>query len=161
MNTARQYLSLKINSKEEAPVNYWIFVTNEDDNAFAQILDSRIWGFENMPVRRLLPEIGDRAVFYLAGDGRGYFAGETRLSSTIDVPAERKGIGGPISASIDMDDIKRWPSAVQFKLREPRNREKLSMIRNKNKWGSIFQGSIKEITEQDYRQIKELVGECR
>lgn len=144
---------------------YWILVVKDHRGRGKefipgiQILQNRVkYGFwvisSKNPLRRRV-KAGDRGIFYVAGAGGGFFAGECTIKSeerAMDSHHRSLLEGYPSTLLDHYFEIEGhlWPS---FK---PLSEmiDKLSFITNKERWWAHLQGTLKQITAMDFEEIR-------
>src|SRR5215472_312221 len=144
--------------KEES-MKYWIFITTEHKvdgeifrarNVYQQRMRDKFWGFEQC--RKNLSE-GDQVVFYV-GVPEKVFAGTATLDSKSFEPSadekNRLDHGKQhyrAAHGVWLRDIQTWdtPRRVEDVL------PNLKFVQNKSSWGAYFQGSVREIIDEDFR----------
>jgi predicted RNA-binding protein with PUA-like domain len=145
-------------------MNYWIFVIVGENapEIFNLLLGKKNWGFWKTSQTRKKIEalkIGDKAVFYIGGQKGKYLAGEATLISDLSKP-DRSSLNfperGPLDGLVYFDEINLWDNKPVY-LTDEFTREKLDFIKNKNKWGIAFRQSLLSISENEYKQIKQLI----
>lgn len=145
-------------------MNYWIFVIGGEgaSEVFQRLLGMKNWGFWiNSAVRKKVESLrkGDVVIFYVGGPNGKYFAGEAILTSDICKP-NRASINmperGPLGGMVYFDSIDLWGNK-KINLTDI-IREQLYFIKNKRNWGATFRQSIVSITEQTYKDIKNLTN---
>jgi len=147
-------------------MKYWILV--HTGGVLEGILDKERWGFEKSEKPLPSLEKGDVVVFYDGGKEKGYLAGEARLTTgklqangelSVVPPNEKPTL---LDKIVRFDNIELWKDKRKYWLNgheNLENREKLDVFKNKQNWGRTFQKqSVVEISEKDYKQIKESVS---
>ena len=143
---------------------YWVLVVKDHRSREGRhipamdILHNRVrygfWAISKRNVFRGKVKPGDLGVFYVASRDARVFAGDCVIKSE-SKPLDsfhRSLIEGFPSTMLD------YYFEIEGRLwREPKQaREyavKLSFVRNKARWGSYFQGSVKPISKQDYEVL--------
>ncbi|HHT9138409.1 MAG TPA: hypothetical protein ACFYEK_14345 [Candidatus Wunengus sp. YC60] len=145
-------------------MKYWIFVIVGKDapEVFNFLLEKKNWGFwKTKPTRKKIESLrkGDKVVFYIGGQKGKYLAGEATLSSDLCKP-NRESLNfperGPLDALVYFDEINLWDNKKVY-LTDQFIRDKLDFISNKNNWGITFRQSLVYMSENQYKQIKQLV----
>lgn len=147
-------------------MNYWIFVATYWELSDGSCLDSRdivrtraeqrFWGLGEKTPNRKSVSRGDKLVFYAGGGESQVLMGTATLASDPYVPSAERLTQIPLGEpdknpdyGVDLDDVELW--AVPKPMRElvPH----LSLIENKQFWGTYLQGGVRSVTADDYAII--------
>ncbi len=148
-------------------MNYWLFIVKQKktdggifsaDDVLKQRLTDKFWGLgERTPNRRHLQN-GDRAVFYVVIPFSPTFAASATLASDsfnlTEGQKDKYGHGQEFYRTdygVILDDIQYWETPRLVKDLIP----SLKFIKNKESWGSHFQGGVRQLSEDDFRVITE------
>ena len=145
-------------------MSYWIFIVKDHEYQGRRIpamevlrnrVENKFWSLNKRTGNIGKINKGDSVIFYVASKDIKGFAGTAIIASpphpitpeqkfhTFGFPSER------FDYSIELENPVLWENVKEV---EPFI-ESLSFIKNKQKWRSAFRGSIKRITEEDYRMI--------
>lgn len=140
-------------------MNYYIFVVADQskygksrsaDETYTYLMRKNTWGFGENTSHRNEIKSGDTAVFYQAGGGGQKFLGTVTLASGAYKDSSSKDLFiDPETYKIDLDKVSVWDTPKPI---EPLV-EKLSFIKEKQYWGTYFQGGCRKITAEDYSII--------
>lgn len=113
-----------------------------DHKEFTKRLVHKEWPIYHFTPNRKKLRAGDKAIFYLAGQGWKKFVGNCIVNSRL------KKKGG-LDFSVDLTDTSVWKRKVDVHdvLAD------LDFVYNKNNWGCFFQGGVVSIDEKDYKLI--------
>ncbi len=146
-------------------MNYWVFiVTDQQENGqnysarevFEQRMKDRFWGLDERTPNRNNVAPGDQIIFYL-GNPEKSFGGTAVLKSASITPSptERETLSHhtqkvyQFDYGVWLDQIKIWETPRFV----PDLVDQLDFIENKQYWGAYFQGGVRGISEEDFREI--------
>ena len=104
------------------------------------------WPIGQKTLRKKLLSIGDKVLFYEAGDEGKKLFGSGDLFSSLEKDVEDN------SEFVTISSFEFWNPPIPIK----RILSKLSFIKNKKYWGIYFQGGIVRLPETDYSLILNL-----
>lgn len=140
-------------------MNYYIFIvadvtkygkTRLAGETYSFLMSKNAWGFGKNTAHRTKIKTGDRVVFYQAGGNGQKFLGIAILASgAYKDPSSKNLFLDPETFKIDLKNILIYdnPKPVVFLI------DKLSFIKNKNFWGTYFQGGCRKISKEDFERI--------
>lgn len=120
----------------------WIFVISDSYEEFEKRVTAKQWPIYDKTVNRRRLAVGDSVIFYKAGSDGQKFLGNAIIKSE---PEKRNDF----VYSLGMDKISVWKKPIAAK----EVVAKLDFIKNKDNWGSYFQGGVRAVSEEDYHAI--------
>jgi hypothetical protein len=148
--------------------NYWIFKVNDQlvdgepiigIEVYNKRMKDNFWGLPEDTRNLSHLQIGDKIIFYLAGDGGQKFLGTASLGSTLHILTAEEGKRlwhnkfFQAKQGVMLKQVDVWPTAIS--ILPMIKTGMLSFIKNKENWGAYLQGSIQPISPQDYNKIIE------
>ena len=144
---------------------YYIFVVNDivisDDMTYSaeevvkKLLDNKVWLFTPYTPNLKKFKKGDKALVYLAGKNRRFFAASFELGnihSEVNITPNgefEEFLFGMYNLSCNLYNIEVWqPNVPIVPLKD-----KLEFIIDKKNWGLFFRQSTKVISKRDYDLI--------
>ncbi len=126
-------------------MRYWVFVIRDDESVFNKRIENKKWPIFHSTKFRTFLEIGDKIVFYKAGEHGQIFLGTAILKTKgLEIPDK-------MMFYVDLEAIDIWTKSPSI-----RNQIKnLSFIKNKEHWGLNLQGGILKMKKNDYFLILE------
>ena len=148
-------------------VNYWLFIITEEEvnnkripgiKIFKTLIKKGVWGLgERTPNRKNIEE-GDKIIFYCGGGSGAFsytFVGTASVKEAPKLKPDREEfiVSGENIANypyeVKLKNIKIWSHPKPIK----HFRDKLSIIKNSDRWGIYLQGGIIRLSKEDYRLI--------
>ncbi|MBT5171972.1 MAG: EVE domain-containing protein [Candidatus Nitrosopelagicus sp.] len=123
-------------------MNRWIFVINDSTEEFENRVKTKQWPIYDRTLNRSKLTVGDSIIFYKAGSNGQKFIG----NATIKTAPKKKS---DFVYFLEMENISVWekPIIIEEVI------AKLDFIKNKNNWGSYFQGGVKAISDEGFSAI--------
>lgn len=140
-------------------MNYYIFVVNDQSKygklrtareTYDFLMEKEVWGFGENTNHLNNIKKDDLVIFYQAGGEGQKFLGIATLASGAYKDASSKDLFlDPETYKIDLENVKVWdkPKPIAPILAQ------LFFIKNKDYWGTYFQGGCRKISKKDYSTI--------
>lgn len=128
-------------------MNHWVFVINDTEEELEHRIQNNQWPIYNKTQNRKKIAIGDKVVFYMAGEKGQKFLGTASIASELVQKTE-------LTYELKLSNIKVWQKPLQL-----RNViDRLEFVKNKQNFGIYFQGGVRGLTENDYFLILSKAG---
>lgn len=143
-------------------MDYWIFVVTDHktdgltgDQIFQQRIADEFWGLgEKTPNRSSLRK-GDKVVFYIGSQSKSFVGTAILGSDSYRLSKEeqdrvshgREFYKAEFGVRLGQTHVWSGPRSIESVLPQ------LKFIKNKEFWGTYFQGGVRQILEEDFRTI--------
>ncbi len=146
-------MTTKMKGDVKPPVSYWIFTFSEytdfsigtADELFRQLEKDGKWQIGRGTQNRKKIKKSDNVILYQAGEGGRRFVGDAILASDIRPPSDKE-----LFDFVLLSHLHIWKKFLPLST----IRKKLSFQKKKNEWQGCFQMAIRNISEQDFLELK-------